>query len=138
MRPDSDAGPRWSRSLTKIPSRMLPQTLKPRPVKSRLFRPTMLTRLAFGCNDELKKKKTLCSALFFYTSSHTYMQHFIYSFFPHPICTFTLEYNSVSLRLRAGTHNYTISMGFYVRIQTGGVVEDHLFLSRDVVIVVYL
>lgn len=44
MQPDSDAGPLWSTSLTKMPSRILPQMLNPRPVKSWLLRATTFTR----------------------------------------------------------------------------------------------
>lgn len=105
MRPDSDAGPRCSRSLTKIPSRMLPQTLKPRPVKSRLFKPTMLTRLAFGWNDELKKimlllcfSMHLCLWLFY---------HFFF-FFPH----LYVQVRGVRLHPRDYARNYTIRLGF--------------------------
>lgn len=43
MRPDSDAGPLCSTSLTKMPSRILPQMLNPRPVKSWLLRATTFT-----------------------------------------------------------------------------------------------
>lgn len=52
IRPDSEAGPRCNRSFTKMPSLMLPHTLKPRPVKSRLRRLTTLTRVALGCTKQ--------------------------------------------------------------------------------------
>lgn len=52
--PDSDAGPRCSRSLTKMPSLMLPHTLKPSPVKSRLRRLTTLTLVALGWSNKTR------------------------------------------------------------------------------------
>lgn len=41
--PDSEAGPLCNTSLMKIPSRMLPQMLKPNPVKSWLRKETTFT-----------------------------------------------------------------------------------------------
>lgn len=72
MRPDSDAGPLCSTSLTKMPSRILPQMLNPRPVKSWLLRATTFTWGSW-------QHKRHHSTLLYRFVTHTDMLLFLYS-----------------------------------------------------------